>query len=405
MLRAEHSIVVYTNGRACPDRLTRARHGHYLNYAGRMLAVYQSGTGLTRRELHHSIENILAAEPDCERRRIAAFCKLLDECAEFERDPRGAAAALRLRVFASAAKCHPLVSQPDRMFFQREMDVKRRIAAELGRPWDEISSALYADVIAYQRLRKFHGYPSAEALLSGYNVRQLQACLYRAESLSVTAGRDFKTILRCAKLCRLLHEIRRLAPGRYRIDLSGPVSVLEQTRRYGVNLARFVPALLACRDWSMRAVIRTRRGARVRMQLSDADRLCTRRPPPQEFDSSVEEAFAKAFGDERAGWRLCREGAVLHEGQTTFVPDFVFRRADGCEVFLEIVGFWTPRYLQKKREMLFRFRRHRIVLAVAERNARVAADSRDDLVVYRKAIDPDQIVRVLDHVSAGATGV
>jgi len=405
MLRAEHSIVVYANGQAWPDRLTRSRHGHYVDYAGRMLAVYKSGAGLTRRELHRSIENVLAAEPDCDRRRIAAFCKLLDECAEFQRDPHGAAAALRLQVFASAARCHPLVSRPDRMFSHGEMEVKRQIALELGRPWDEISGALYADVMACQRLRKFHGYPSAEALLSWYNVRQLQACLYRAESLSVTPGRDFKTILRCAKLCRLLHEVRRLAPGLYRIELSGPASVLEQTRRYGVNLARFVPALLACRDWSMQAIVRTRRGGRVRLEISGADGLCAHSPPPPEFDSSVEETFAKAFGDERAGWRLCREGAVLHEGQTTFVPDFVFRRADGREVFLEIVGFWTPRYLEKKRETLCRFRRYRIVLVVARRNARVAANSRDDLIVYRKAIDPDEVVRALDHLSPGATGV
>ena len=369
-----------------------------------MLAVYRSGTGLTRQELHRSVRNVLADEPDCDRRRIAAFCKLLDHAAEFD-DDRGEAAALRLRTFSLAAKFHPLVSCPDHRFPNEQMEVKRRIAAKLGQPWDAVSRSLFADVIAYQRLRRFTGYPSAEAMLSRYNVAQLQACLYQAESMSVTAGRDFKTILRCAKLCRLLHEVRRLAPGLFRIDLSGPASILEQTRRYGVNFARFVPALLACRDWSIQAVVRTRRHGRSMLELSDADKLCTHRPSPSEFDSSVEETFANAFGIERAGWRLHREGAILQDGQTTFVPDFVFRRADGHEVFLEIVGFWTPQYLQKKRATLCRFRRHRIVLAVARRNARTDADARDDLIVYRKAIDPQEVVRALNHVAGIPAGL
>jgi len=63
--------------------------------------------------------------------------------------------------------------------------------------------------MAYQELEEFTGYPDAAAFLSRYNVAQLQACLYRAESMTVTAARDLKTILRYAKLAKLLHEITR----------------------------------------------------------------------------------------------------------------------------------------------------------------------------------------------------
>jgi len=80
--------------------------------------------------------------------------------------------------------------------------------------------------LAFQLLVEFEGYANPGALLSRYNVAQLQACLYRAESMTVTAGDDFKTILRYAKLARLLHEIVRLGPSKYRITFSGPASVL-----------------------------------------------------------------------------------------------------------------------------------------------------------------------------------
>jgi predicted nuclease of restriction endonuclease-like RecB superfamily len=395
MLRSEHSIVAYQSGRAIPDRLTRSRHGHYLIHAQQMLDAYRAGIGHTRRELHRAVEAIIAQEPDCDTRRIAAFCKLLDERAKFDKDSRGRAAELRLRVFTLSAKYHPLVTQPQRVFERAEHEVKALIAKEIGRPWPDIADALYADVIDFQTMRVFQGYGDAEALLARYNVAQLQASLYRAESMSVTATGDFKTILRYAKLARLLHEIRRLEPDQYRFDFSGPATVLHQSRRYGVNFARFIPALLACRGWTMHASLRTPWGTRARLTVSSDDGLKSQLPAPDEFDSSVEETFATSFGAEREGWRLHREAAVLHQGQVTFVPDFVLRHVDGREAFLEIVGFWTPEYLEAKRQTLRRFRERRIVLAVAQRILRGKDESPQGVIVYRNKIDPEEVVRAL----------
>jgi len=56
---------------------------------------------------------------------------------------------------------------------------------------------------------------------------------------------------------------------------------------------------------------------------------------------------------------------VLFRGQKTFVPDFVLQHDDGRRVLLEIVGFWTPQYLQAKLQTLEAFRDQRILLGVA----------------------------------------
>lgn len=395
MLRSEHSIILFENNRACPDRLTRKRHAHYVQYATQMLAAYRAGIGRTRRELHRAVDNILSHEPDCDRRRIAAFCKLLDEAGEFAGDARGTAAELRLKVFSRAAGFHPLVESADRMFERDEQEVKRLIAAELGRPWPDIERDLYVDVIDFQPLLSFAGYPDEAAFLARYNVGQLQACLYKAESMTVRARGDFKSVLRYAKLARLLHDIRRLGPGEYRIDFSGPASVLHETRRYGVNFARFIPALLACRDWTLRADVQTPWGTKAALMLGSEDGYTSHLAAAAEFDSSVEESFARKFGVEREGWRLDREGEILHEGQTAFVPDFVFRHEDGREVLMEVVGFWTPQYLQKKRETLVRFRKHRILLAVAERSLRDGAAIPDGVIVYKTALKVEAVMEML----------
>jgi uncharacterized protein len=399
VLTSEQAIVVYECGKAMPDRLTCRTHARYVDYAQRMLLAYRHGIGKTRRELHRSVENILASEPACETRRVQAFAKLLDDASEFDTDKGGQAAKLRLRVFDLAAPCHPLVERRDQLFENTEAEVKARLAERLGQPWDEVEAALYADVLDFQRLRAFEpGHPDAAALLSRYNVAQLQACLYRAESLAVTAGADFKTLLRYAKLARLLHDLRRLGPSRYRIELSGPASVLRETRRYGTHFARFLPALLACRRWTMQAAIRTPWGGRATLSLTSEDGLHSHLPPPEEFDSSIEEGFAAKFGAERDGWRLERETEIVFEGQAAFVPDFVFRHTDGTEVLFEIVGFWTPEYLEKKRETLRRFRDRHILLALPARTLRPDATVPDGVLVYKTALKLAPILAMLEEI-------
>jgi predicted nuclease of restriction endonuclease-like RecB superfamily len=214
--------------------------------------------------------------------------------------------------------------------------------------------------------------------------------------MTVTATGDLKTLVRYAKLARLLHEIERLGPSRYRITFTGPASVLRETRRYGVNFARFLPALLACKGWQMSAILQTPWKGRATLSVSEADRFSSHLPAPQEFDSALEASLAEKFGPVHDSWRLIREGEILHDRQTTFVPDFTFRHDDGTEVLLEIVGFWTPQYIAQKREVLRRFRGHRILLAVPQRSIRDGATIGDNVLVYKTALKLSPLLAALE---------
>ena len=402
MLTRELAIADYEAGRIIPDRLSQKLHGHYLEYAERMLRVYRFGIGRTRRELHRAVGNILADEEDCPARRIDAFCKLLDDTAKYDRDRRGRAAALRREVFRLATPLHPLVRNADRLFDHQEHKAKTEIAAKLGRPWAEIERELFADVIDFHRLVRFDGYEDGRALLARYNVAQVQVALFDAAAMTVWASEDFKTILRYAKLARLMHAITRSGPGRYVMRLDGPASVLRQTRRYGTAMARFLPALIACRAWRMHAMLRTRRrGHSVALDLSSRDGLSSHLPPPEAFDSKVEEGFADKWGTEpRDGWRLEREGEILHQRQKVFVPDFVFRHDDGRSVLMEIVGFWTPEYLQAKLQTLRAFEDHRILLAVAARTSDALGELPSGTITYKSSL---LVKDVLERLASDGT--
>jgi predicted nuclease of restriction endonuclease-like RecB superfamily len=172
--------------------------------------------------------------------------------------------------------------------------------------------------------------------------------------------------------------------------------VLRQTRRYGVRFARFLPALLACRGWTMKAVLQTPWKTSADLVVSEGDRFTGHLPAPEEFDSAVEESLAAKFGPARDGWQLLREGDILHEHQTTFIPDFTFRHEDGTEVFLEIVGFWTPEYLARKRETVRRFRHHRILLAVPESSLRAGATIGAKILTYKTALKIPPLLAALE---------
>jgi predicted nuclease of restriction endonuclease-like RecB superfamily len=384
-------------GQVRPDRLTRRTHGHYQRYAERMLDTYRNGIGQTRRDLHRAVQASFADEEDCPQRRIDAFCKLLDDVSTYDQDRHGHAAKLRREVFRLAGQKHPLVRQADRLFESEEDKVKQEIAAKIGRTWESIDRELFADILDFHRLTAFEGYPDAAALLARYNVAQVQAALYDASSLTVWAREDFKTILRYAKLAQLMHTITRLPDGEYRLRLDGPASVMRQTRRYGVNMARFLPALIACRNWRLHAVLRTRRsGWTMSLDLSFGDGLHSHLPPPSEFDSHVEEDFANKWGDEPIeGWRLLREGEILSREQKTFIPDFVLRHEQGGIVLLEIIGFWTPEYLLKKLETLLTFCDHQVLLAVAESTGLKLPDLPPNALAFKTVLKVKDVLEKL----------
>ncbi len=398
MLTREHAIAEFDFGAGIikPDRLTRQTHSHYVAYAKTMLGVYRSGTGRVRRELHQQIRNIFAAEPDCPTRRVDAFCKLLDDASDYHRDSRGKAAQLRRDVFQLAAEHHPLVSQVDRFFESDEHEIKLAIAKKLGRPWSEIDDELFSDVIEFHRLKRFDGYDDELALLARYNVAQVQTALYRAESLTVWVDDEFKTILRYAKLARLMHSIHRFSDGRFRIRLDGPASVLRRTRRYGVAMAKFLPALISCKKWRMQAIVMTRQSWRLKLQLSSEDGLRSHQPPADEFDSKLEQSFAEKWGSEaREGWRLKREGTIFHKGQKAFVPDFVFEHESGLEVPMEIVGFWTPEYLEAKWATLREFPAERILLALSHEASKANPLSSEDVIVFKTVLHVKDVLQRL----------
>lgn len=400
MLTRAMAIATIENGRLVPDRLTKQSDANYLALAKIMCDIYSNGVGKTRRSLHREVQQLLLGSSDCVPRRAEAFCKLLDEAAEFDRDARGAAAKLRRKVFRMAASHHPLVGRADTLFESDEQSVKQEIAAELNEPWSMVKKNLFKDIIDFHELTTFQGFEQPSFLLSKYNVAQVQLALFDATRLVVQARADFKLILRYAKLARLMHRIRKTAWG-YEFEFDGPASLLQNTHRYGVAMAKFLPGLLACREWSMTASIRHPRWrSSLVFDLDSQSGLSSQVSAGPAFDSKVEEAFAAKWAatPETAPWQLHRETEILHDGQSVFFPDFVFQHPDGRRALLEIIGFWTPEYLRHKQAILSQFHKERIILAVAHSiRDKIEVSDSHAIVEYKTALSVQDVLAALER--------
>ncbi len=327
-----------------------------LPHLERAVAVYRARLGQTLGEVRTAARRALEGlRPD----RVEAVVELLDDAAAYEW-PRGRAQAeLRVRLFELAAREHPVLD-PDRA---------RALSGAVLNPAPQTHAQavarLYADYPEFHRLRAFPADYAAEDLRADYDLGQAQALLYSAVGVTVEARAHFKHILQYARLSRLLHRLEPLPGGGYRFTFDGPNSVLRRTQAYGVDFAKFLAALVQARDWRLAANIALRKDwSPVQFTLSDADGLRSRVPAPRLFDSGLEEAFARKFGAEREGWRLRREAVILEAGEALVVPDFVFTHADGTEVALEIVGYWTPEYLREKLDKLVKVNAPHLIVAV-----------------------------------------
>ncbi len=353
MIRSEHNIVSYdfVKREVTPDRLMRVRDAVYLEAAQQCIEVYRQGVGRVRQELHHDVEDCLGSIAGCPPRRIAAFCKLLDDASEFAQSARKAA-AFRKRVFELSSPLHPVVQHREGIFEHEQQAVRQHLATELKLTWEQIEDRLFDDVIELQKLKQCPDALSPELFLARYNLAQTQAVLYRATRVRVDVFAHAPYVIRQAKLAGLMHRVTRRGQG-YRMILDGPASSLRETTRYGVGYAKLLPALLTCSDWLLMAEVLGPQNQTFSMKVSPEDRLSSETTPPTEFDSELEQKVADRWHrDPVADWRWERDREFLVQNQEVFTPDFTLTHVDGTKIYIEVVGYWTPEYLQEKQQRL-----------------------------------------------------
>jgi uncharacterized protein len=356
VLRGEHVMARLQRGRLVPHSLS-ATDGRARGAAEALIATVDAYVGRPRAELEAALaahEEEIGGSLDPRRgfRIVRALSKLLDEriswTAPSEADPY----TVRTRVFELAAELpEPPATSGGLISSPTHADVLLRVAREMS--LDDPLSVMYADRQGAQVVAGFDE-PTPEELLLRYNVAQIQGVLYAARELVVDLdpGADARLVFHYVKFMGLVYRVEPRGDG-HRILLDGPLSLFGGTRKYGLRLAKFLPGLLLTSPWRLSANVEWRGRDAVLELDSSSPGLATHYAGPrelQERDEDARAAFTRAWQRARdtGGWEL-RDGPgilpVPSRG-SALVPDFTFvNGATGQLAHLEILGFWSERYL------------------------------------------------------------
>lgn len=242
------------------------------------------------------------------------------------------------------------------------------VAKELKIEVDGLIESIYGDLEDEMTLTSFFPIDPLD-LLKQYNLSLTQTLLFNASELSFTVSGNWKQIFRGVKWLGLIYTIT-LDNANYWVKVDGHTSLFKLTKRYGVALAKLLPTItLEDSYWRINAKIIDRLNNNRLLNL-DLDSLRYGRYMKQTvaeegktFDSMVEEDFAAQFKLLGMDWELVREPGPLSVGRSVMIPDFLFKK-NGLEVYLEIVGFWTPGYLEDKMKKLSMVRDVDMLVAV-----------------------------------------
>ena len=389
-------------GLLTPRYLDRAAGRRLEPVVEALLATLDTNVGERREDLEAALDSIDHGPRD--RLVVAGLRKLLLDRCSFETSDGVEPSVLRREVFQRAAERRRELGARDA--FDREA-VLAEAAATLEMAPETVERRLFADLRMNERMTAFRSI-TPKGLLERYDVALAQGVLLRATKVALALDDEepgrLRQLFRAARFHGLLHRVRRLDDKRWLIELDGPLSLFSSVQKYGLKLALFLPAVLRCTRWRLRADVLwgKARNAGVfelgpEQGLVPHDRRITGVSP--ELADFVERF--RALG---SPWRIDESGEIFAlPDEAACVPDLVFVHEEtGETVYLEAFGFWSRQAVWQRIETLRRGFPARILLA-AGKQLRVREELLDDselgeLYVYKTRMLPRA---VLERLEAG----
>ena len=376
-----------------------------LEVATELICCFREALGCTQGDLDRQLLELEGDSPDYRLKRGLAH--LLKGLCEFEVVSPLEPQLLRERVFALSAQSVPSYQQSDRVLDNLASQLSHELEREVFP--DQIRAGLYADLAENRVLTRFDALTPQE-LLHRYNLSQVQGVFYRASQIILNAHRnvpgEYKLLFRYLKLFQLMAYIEGDADHGFTITIDGPTSLFSSSTRYGLAIAKLIPALLHVTKWSLAATLQTRdfytnNWKTGRFTLDSNCGLVSQYPPGKPYDSMLEEAFVDRWNSLKTEWVLEREVDLIPIPGSVMIPDFRLVHPDGRTFLLEIVGYWRPEYLQKKFSQVRQSQRDNLILAISERlNLEKAGVKINDvparIVWFKDKLLPKSVLAVVD---------
>lgn len=314
-----------------------------LQLAGELLVAYNVSAQPLRCEIEELVEPLVSGFRQL--KLAKGIWKIVDDRAEFSSPEEIDYGVERRRLFEASALLIRSGIQ-DEAAFQKSLNencADSRLLAE---------GSFFADLPENDRLTSFRSL-TARQVLERYNVGLVQGLLLRASRLELWLHDDEASKLR--RLLRYLRFFRLMATaerdkktGGVHLTVDGPGCVLEQSKRYGLQLANFFPAVCSLKHWRMKADIDWQNTSRVLTLDESSELVC----PYHNFIAYAPEEiglFERYFKETSLFWKLVEETPFIEDGQGGLIfPDFSFQNERGVTVHLELFHRWHRSELSKR---------------------------------------------------------
>lgn len=326
MLNREHLRYTFRSGKFhC--RFVDVSDENNLRLASALMTVYADGLHRRRCELAEMSHALVSAAAD--RKFASGLEKLVLDMAEFaSAEGDTDYPALRRELFSKSGR----IMGTGEDF--SETEYRRRVA---GPPAD-----IYGDLPDFEHLTAFRELEPGE-LLCRYNTALVQGLLMNTSQLTVALPgaetAELRKLVKFMKFFRLLAEIAAPRPGEILLQVSGPFALLENSRKYALQLASFFPAVLKMKHFRLEAEIRLpdRTGKLI---LSEKDNLVSHYRELAAYVPEEIRIFHRVFRERCSEWTIVGETPFINTGGEICFPDLSFRRTDGRICHLELFHRW-----------------------------------------------------------------
>jgi predicted nuclease of restriction endonuclease-like RecB superfamily len=250
-----------------------------------------------------------------------------------------------------------------------------------------------------RKLGVYYDLAYGQSVAEGANTTLLYLTLYGPQEMT---GSPQQYGQRLARLCRMLlgYGLRAASSGSGGSKRQSSVALSKALRQAEASVHLFQQSYRFSMDAGLLALLPIVEQERAAGRVAESASI---------YDSGIEQAFAEAFAAlERAqgtdGWRLEREPEPLllprGAGESfagIVIPDFALTRGSR-RINIEILGFWTPAYRERKLQKLQQLRGSvEMVLALpVEAHQSFAALAPDyPLIEYRDQLSASEVLRVM----------
>ncbi|MGH1363841.1 MAG: DUF790 family protein [Calditrichia bacterium] len=337
-----------------------------LKLAGQLVELFKTSTGSSREAV---LQRSAAIRENSTVGNLVArgFEKLLMDRLEFDSEAGTELPQFREEILRAGSQ---LLSSHSDLNLE---SYTTHLSTQLNLPITIIRQQLYGDLPSQQTVKRIKSI-TPDKLLQRYNCAQVQGLLIHSSKLEITLPQSrtgsLRQLFKYLRFQQLLASISKTDSG-YKIHIDGPLNLFYQTKKYGLSLAMFFPAVLAQPAWKLEAHIQIGRRKSSRLSIDHTSGL---KPYVSRFLDYIPKEIGllqTAFDTIKSDWKIrAAEDFFPLPGDRYCFPDYEFIHSSGEFYALELFHAWHSTQLIDRLHNLEQAGEFNLLIGVATKLAK-----------------------------------